>query len=659
MRAGDATFPGATKGMAMTRSRHARNALALLTTAVLVLVGLAPSATAAATGTITGRVSAPTGSVYEGYVELWRWDRVNGSWWQSSSIYVPENGSESYTFTGIEAGTQYTLLFDPSGSEDDGYVPEQALGKTFFDTRVKESAQVITGTAGSQTINFALSPGVEVKGKVVVPSGVAGPVRVGLFAPYSYRDWSEGVLLHDGAGLLRSVALAPDGSYSFPRVLPGARYSVAVMGRQYSSSYPLSHEPVSLTGTGSYASTRALRHITAATTLPTVTMKRTVPVTGKFVAPAGVTITGTEVTLVEVDPTGYYHELSTTTVGADGSYTFPEGAFPGRSYTVELDSGSGFERTYPGLSSSITAAQAFTAGAAGLTIPDAPVLVDARWVSASDVYLRGTPAIGHSLEMRSFDGELGAISSSPGASITYRWYRGYEIIPGATKPRYTPTIADLNQVLKGMVIVRAPGYRADYVSTSSVVVTQGSAPYATTYPVISGKAKVGAKLSVSKGSWSVPNVKLSYQWVRDGAAIAGATSTSYVLRAADRGKRVSVRISASAPGQVIGKSETAASARVALGDAAKAKKKPKIKGTKRVGKKLTVTRGTWSLPGVKVSYQWLRDGKKISKATKKSYKLKKKDQGKRISVRVTVKKTGYKSTKLVTKKTAKIKAKKR
>ncbi|NLF05743.1 MAG: hypothetical protein GX593_12190, partial [Actinomycetales bacterium] len=46
-------------------------------------------------------------------------------------------------------------------------------------------------------------------------------------------------------------------------------------------------------------------------------------------------------------------------------------------------------------------------------------------------------------------------------------------------------------------------------------------------------------------------------------------------------------------------------------------------------------------------------------ATKKSYKLTSKDARKRISVRVTVRKAGYKTAKVVTKSTSKIKAKKK
>ena len=64
---------------------------------------------------------------------------------------------------------------------------------------------------------------------------------------------------------------------------------------------------------------------------------------------------------------------------------------------------------------------------------------------------------------------------------------------------------------------------------------------------------------------------------------------------------------------------------------------PRILGKPEVGKKLTATHGTWDLPKLTYSYQWQVDGVDIPKATKKTYTVKKADQGKSISVVVTAK----------------------
>ncbi|MDF1487418.1 Ig-like domain repeat protein [Tessaracoccus caeni] len=74
-------------------------------------------------------------------------------------------------------------------------------------------------------------------------------------------------------------------------------------------------------------------------------------------------------------------------------------------------------------------------------------------------------------------------------------------------------------------------------------------------------------------------------------------------------------------------------------------KTPKITGTAKVGKTLKVDSKSvaWTPAKVTLKYQWLRDGKSISGATKSSYKVTKSDAGKKLSVKVTGSKSGYKT----------------
>ena len=82
--------------------------------------------------------------------------------------------------------------------------------------------------------------------------------------------------------------------------------------------------------------------------------------------------------------------------------------------------------------------------------------------------------------------------------------------------------------------------------------------------------------------------------------------------------------------------------------------KPTISGTAKVGKKLKAKAGAWAPKGVKLTYQWYRSGKKITKATKATYTLGKADKGKRITVKVTGKKSGYTTAAKTSKATAKV-----
>jgi hypothetical protein len=70
--------------------------------------------------------------------------------------------------------------------------------------------------------------------------------------------------------------------------------------------------------------------------------------------------------------------------------------------------------------------------------------------------------------------------------------------------------------------------------------------------VLTGAERVGRTIKSSSGTWtSIAPLTFAYQWVRcqtngSGCAdIAGATASSYRLRAADAGRRVHVRVTAS------------------------------------------------------------------------------------------------------------------
>jgi hypothetical protein len=70
---------------------------------------------------------------------------------------------------------------------------------------------------------------------------------------------------------------------------------------------------------------------------------------------------------------------------------------------------------------------------------------------------------------------------------------------------------------------------------------------------------------------------------------------------------------------------------------------PTITGTASSGHKLTAHAGAWGPSKVTLSYQWLRDGANISKATKSTYALTSSDAGDVVTVAVRGAKTGYPS----------------
>ena len=154
-------------------------------------------------------------------------------------------------------------------------------------------------------------------------------------------------------------------------------------------------------------------------------------------------------------------------------------------------------------------------------------------------------------------------------------------------------------------------------------------------PEVRGDARVGTQLTVSEGTWSLAGVQSTYQWLRDGNPVPRATGTSYTLTVADQGSRMAVRVRGARSDFMPVHVTSALTSAVTPGAAPRATKAPSVSGTARLGSTLKASTGTWSASGATYSYQWRRGGKAIKGATKRTYKLKKADVGKRVSVRVT------------------------
>src|SRR4029077_20603692 len=104
-------------------------------------------------------------------------------------------------------------------------------------------------------------------------------------------------------------------------------------------------------------------------------------------------------------------------------------------------------------------------------------------------------------------------------SFSYQWQRCSSSgtscvnISGATAPTYKLTIADGGQTLRSTITatnVNGPSAPAASAATASVI----GVPTATKVPHISGRARVGRKLSAGHGSWTYSPTSYRYQWLR-------------------------------------------------------------------------------------------------------------------------------------------------
>ncbi len=157
-------------------------------------------------------------------------------------------------------------------------------------------------------------------------------------------------------------------------------------------------------------------------------------------------------------------------------------------------------------------------------------------------------------------------------------------------------------------------------------------------PTITGTAAAGQTLTGVVGTWT-PAPTLSYRWLRDGAAISGATGTTYSVVAADANHVITFEVTGRKSGYL---TTVRTSAPVTVGQALTSAV-PTITGTPKVGQVLTANAGTWGPSPVAFTYQWLAGGVAISGATAQTYTLTSAEQGKAITVQVVGSKTGYAS----------------
>ena len=225
------------------------------------------------------------------------------------------------------------------------------------------------------------------------------------------------------------------------------------------------------------------------------------------------------------------------------------------------------------------------------------------------------------------------LDSEPGswepadAEPSYQWMRGDEEIAGATEKGYRLAAADRGARISLVVTMSKVGFTSKSGTSASIDVLKAMT---TATPKFTGIAVKGRTLTAKPGNWVPKSVKLSYQWLRNGKAIKKATKSQYKLVAADVKKTISLRVTGKKTGH-----ETAV--RVSSGkkvfDGIVAKK-PKIVGIAMYGKRLTAKASGWGPTGVKLQYQWRRDGIAVAGATGSSYKLRAADVGHRITVSV-------------------------
>lgn len=206
-----------------------------------------------------------------------------------------------------------------------------------------------------------------------------------------------------------------------------------------------------------------------------------------------------------------------------------------------------------------------------------------------------------------------------------------------------------------------------------------NAPIANTaLPVISGTPQVGQTLSASPGTWdATAELTHTYQWFANGEAISSATASTYRPTADVVGLRVVVRVTASALGRTPGSATSLSTPPIVAASAPSpaplppttpgtgnppkpskvvvSSRVPRIVGSARVGQTLRLSPGAWSPSVVGWRLHWLADGRAVRGASTRTFVVRARQVGKRLTVRIVASAAGYEPLTVTTRPTARVK----
>lgn len=196
-----------------------------------------------------------------------------------------------------------------------------------------------------------------------------------------------------------------------------------------------------------------------------------------------------------------------------------------------------------------------------------------------------------------------------GTIVTQQWYRNSTPIAGEGANNYFTQPADLGKRLTLKITAKRPGYQTAIVDVTSPIVTSGAAPVATVAPIVTmgystTELQVDQYAVASSGTWSVPGVALTYQWLRSGVAIDDATTSKYLLTAKDENEEITVRVTARKAFYPDG-SATSAAFTITQANGLDWMTTVKLSGSGKLGEKLTMATFEW-VDQATATYQWQR-----------------------------------------------------
>lgn len=251
----------------------------------------------------------------------------------------------------------------------------------------------------------------------------------------------------------------------------------------------------------------------------------------------------------------------------------------------------------------------------------------------------GNPTLaGNAVVGSTLTADPGTWSAAPD-SFSYQWAANGTVISGATQNRFALTAAQLGATVTVTVTGHFSG-RPETSATSapSASITPGTLTQSPGAPWITGTIAFGQTVTVNSPGWGPAPVDLRYQWYRNGSAIAGATSQSYVISSADLSTQLAASVTGAKPGYTtvmltsVGRGVNSAQTLTGGG--------LRVTKTLSRGKASYAAFTSWGPNPVTVGYQWMLNGRPISGATQANYVGLARTLG-AVSVTVTASKVGY------------------
>jgi hypothetical protein len=281
-------------------------------------------------------------------------------------------------------------------------------------------------------------------------------------------------------------------------------------------------------------------------TLPVAELEPAGSISGTVTVGAGAPVANAEVSVWWQYAAAAYARVGDYTSDADGHYVIP--GLPAATYALGfIDPVTGASEAWDDRPDIVSATGIPVAS--GEDVQGIDALLGGVVTSTTVPSISGTPQVGQTLTATSG-------WTAAGTTVTYRWVIGDDTTPAddPSGTTYVPTALDVGKSIR----VQATATKgAGWVPATAW--SAASAPVAAAPPVvmpvitnqrlplIKGRLLVGRTVRVTKGSWTPYPSWFDYAWYASGTLIKRADRPRFTLTRKQLGKRLTVRVTASAP----------------------------------------------------------------------------------------------------------------